>query len=1711
MIAENVIHEGPEFLVYKEMRRDVPAPVAIKQIKNKEAPAELLLQLKNELEHTHDSTIPGVRKAIRLENINGKPSLVMEYVDGLTLKEAFFIKERPLADFLKVAAKIADAVSEIHHHQVIHKDLNSKNILVSQDLSTVTIIDFGIATRFSLKSEYAINPDGLEGSLAYISPEQTGRMNRPVDSRSDLYSLGVIFYELVTGRLPFEASDPAEYVYCHIARKPIPPLQVNSSIPEMVSAVIMKLLEKNAENRYQSARGVNYDLELMLLQLHEKGAIGSFQLAQHDFTGRFHISSRLYGRENEILFLTNAFHRSLKGELQAVIVCGFSGIGKSSLIHEMYQPVTKAHGYFLEGKFGQFQRNIPYQAFIQAFSSYIKHFLTRDNSLLAEWKRNLKEALGENLSLLFSLIPDLDLLFDESEMQGFEHTIESQSRFNYSIIQFIKLIAGKETPVVLFLDDVQWSDLASLDLLKDILTDTSIQYLTIIISYRDNEVLGDHPLSVTLNEVRENNTQVRQARLKGLTVGDIAQLLGDTFNQPPAELGGLADIIFTKTEGNPFFINEFLKTLYAHDIIRWNAPAHKWEWVEERISEMSVTDNVVHFLSQKIKGFPADALKVLQCASCIGQKFSIRSLAGIMSIPVEPVVRTLYVAIKEGYIIPSIASKITGVQNGTEALPFSDASFAHDRFLQAVHSMLGEEERKRIHYSIGTWMLENEKADADIFEVVNHLNESRSFVISADDKNRLCQLNYEAGQKAKNSSAYEEALHYFQTAVSLLANDIWERNFSFAFQLSLARAEAEYLNLRVNEADQLFDGLMTRARSKLEKGYVYERKLSLAVALGKYPEALKLAYAALQLFNIRLPRSKAGKYFSILKNVVLMKWRFRNVKPEDLLKLPEIKNEKENLVTRIFSLAISPVYFSNDFAAYFATFLSLVNYTIVRGNSISSPHIFVTYGIIENAFFQNYRRAYAVGQVCLELNRRNFSPKVRGQLTSNLAGGIYHWVLPLRETFAEFYTGYKHSLEAGDYNYLAININQHIATQIRSGRNLKMILDEFEGYRTWIEKTNDPKMVWEFNLYMFCMRELREKNEETETKSFEESFVRENQAVKFNLGYFYTARSRYYFIMNEHEKLREVARRCIKLLLFFNASPSHADAVFYYSLSVVMSYRHFPVYKKQILKRRLRKNIRQFEKWETICPQNFSSQLLLIRSGYAKINNDITAAIEYCQKAATAAKENQFTQLEAIANELMANICQENNLQRESDQYLKRALLLYARWGATVKVDQLKNNYPALKNIDTREAITTTFTGELKKETVRLSSENIDLSSVMKASTTIAGEVRFDRLINKMMEIVIENAGAERGCLILEKEGLMMVKIPEIEDNKRVDLFIGIPEESNDFFPLSLVTYVYRTKEEVVIDEAVNDFRFSKDTYLQKKKPLSVLCIPILHQNKFVGILYLENNLATGVFTHERLTLLRLLSGQIAVSINNSILYENLEQKVADRTEEIVRQKDVIEYERQQSEKLLLNILPEETAIELKRTGTAQPKRFEDVTVLFTDFVDFSKFSEQLTPDALLEALGFYFGAFDDIIPRYNLERIKTIGDSYMCAGGLPSHDEENTEKTVAAAIEMRDFIIRAKRERTTSGKPCFDCRIGIHTGSVIAGIVGTKKFAYDIWGDTVNTASRMQEKGEANRINISGSTYEKIKLQYNCHHRGKIEAKNKGFIDMYFVDGRKE
>ncbi|MEZ4843604.1 MAG: serine/threonine-protein kinase PknK [Bacteroidia bacterium] len=1060
-----MVHEGIDFKV--EYRTDIANyehGVIVKQIKRAEETSALLYQLKNEWQHTANLKTEGVRKALAFKEIEGKNVLILESIDGITLREAFNQRRFSLVEFLKIGISISKILSDLHAEKIIHKDLNTKNILISHDFEKVTIIDFGISTKINLKSDYLVNPDKLEGSLAYISPEQTCRMNRVVDYRSDLYSLGVIFYELLAGKLPFEAYDPVEYIYCHIAKTPQPLTEIKPNTEPMVSKIVMKLLAKNAEDRYQSAKGLRNDLERVLNQLAKNQKVEEFELAQNDFSGKFQIYDKLYGRQTELNQLMNRFEQASNGELMVNFVTGFSGVGKSSLVHEIHKPITERRGYFVEGKFDQFQRNIPYQAFSQAFRAFVEQMLTENEEKLNQWKQKFKDMLGDNGGVITSVVPEFELVVGPYEKPPSLNPLESQNRFNHTFLQCIKVMANAEHPVVFFMDDMQWTDLASLELLKQIIIDDSVKHLFIILSYRNNETPSEHPLMVWRRELKEKD--FKDINLTGLTERDVQNLLSDTLFSKNEEVANLAKVVYKKTDGNPYYINEFLKSLNVNDLIFWNESNNKWQWDEQKISETSVTENVVQFLARKLQLFPTETLKVMQYASCIGNKFNVSLLCKSLNQTAEEVSGILTYLQEENYIIP-----LHHDRNNPET---AECRYAHDRFQQAVYSLIEESEKSKIHYQIGEILLSERKggnAGIEVFELVGHLNQAISQITADDEIKELCLLNFEAGNRALSSNAYKDALHFFRIAEKLLPKNSMLTDYEFSYKISLSKAEAEYLNLNLAEADKNIDNLLYHARNDLEKAELLNRKLINYVVLGKHKEALEVSRKCLKLLGIHIPSSLAGKALVIIKELIKAKFLLRNTKPEELVNLPELDSYEGKLISTVLSHTVTPAYFY-DLTFYVLLIFKMTNFSFKNGNTSSSPHTFVSYGVLCNAIFRSYKMGYDFGKVSLEINKKYPSSLTRGQLSTNLIGGVYHWIIPLRDTFEEFYTGYKHSVEAGDFNYAAITITTSYSVFLKSGKNLKSVYDEFQEYRNFVNSTKDTNLIMEHQMYNMMVEEL---------------------------------------------------------------------------------------------------------------------------------------------------------------------------------------------------------------------------------------------------------------------------------------------------------------------------------------------------------------------------------------------------------------------------------------------------------------------------------------------------------------------------------------------------------------------------------------------------------------------------------------------------------------
>jgi len=1703
MSEPELIHDGVDFCIYHQPVSEFGVPVAVKRLKKKVSTPALMFQLKNEWEQTNDLSLYGLRKAYKLDIANGNNALYLQYVQGISLRQFFTDHPWDLKEIIHVGVQIAKILSGVHAAGVIHKDINPRNILVSDPLREITLIDFGIATKLSLKSDYSIAPEKLEGSLAYISPEQTGRMNRTVDVRSDLYSLGVTLYELLAQRLPFNASNAIEFIYCHIAEKAVAPHVVNGRVPMVVSDIVMKLMEKNAEDRYQSAMGLKHDLETVLRALDKNEPVLSFDLGARDFSNRFQIPQKLYGREREVDQLLHLFDSAADGGSETCCVTGFSGVGKSTLIHEIYRPVTERRGIFIEGKFDQYQRNIPYQAFSVAFRSFVQQLLGDTEKGLNDWRHFIQDALGDNAGVITALIPEFEMIIGKQESPPSVGPVESQNRFNFTFIQFLRELASADHPLVLFLDDLQSADLASLSLLKALIS-ASLSHFYFIGAYRDNEVSSEHPMQVTLNELTKEKIRLHNIQLIGLNEKSVNELVSDTLGRKHSETTSLSAIVDKKTDGNPYFINEFLKSLYEEELIRWDAEDLKWQWDETDIAQKSATENVVQFLTRRITAYPTETLELMMCASCIGNSFSASVLKGVMGKPLASISQQLDMMVSQGYLSPAGTREIKTEEQQTFSV-FPEYRFVHDRFQQTVYSLIGEERRVHIHYRIGNYFLELREAGmVDAFDVVNHLNQSEKLVIGIEEKWQLCQLNYEAGLKAKNASAWNAANQYFNLAMSLMPLDAWDKHYDFTFNVVLERAQAEFLNHKVMEAEQLMDALLSKAHSNFDKAKVLSQKTVLYTVIGKNKEAVDVSKQCLGLLKIRVPRSPMGLKLGILTGLLKARWKLRGKHPSWLLSLPSLKSEHGKLIFRTISNSTNPAYFHDR--EYWA-FLQLTgtNYSIKNGNCEYSAFCYACYAILANALFRKYRYAYEFCDVLLKMNDQYFSSSERSRLLSPVSSGISHWILPLPATLKYFHEGYTNAMESGDLWYAGNIMVNRFVTQLKMGNNLQGVFDEFIGFKGFVEKQNNAFLSSEYTLYMLWIKMMATGVEESEIDEFEQDYVRNNKTNEFLIGYLYTFYTRYYLLMGEYSKALIYAEKVIKLANFFLVSPLEADAHFYCTLAICGNASDNN--ESQVLK--IRKRLKLLEKWEENCPENFSAYASIIRGELKRIANNLPEALKFFREAAHTAQQNHLLHLEGLAYEMSGVLCMNNNLRVEGLQHLQDAISIYAQWGGLAKVQKMKGDFPGLETIDKREKTGATFTKyNTLTDSVSLLNENLDLTTIMKASSAISGKVRFDELLNTMMKITMENAGAQSGILFLERKELL----PKISINPttQVKLIVGLPHEEDEELPVSLVQYVYRTNEEVVIDNAASDLRFLKDGFFKKYKPKSVLCVPILQHGEFIGALYMENRLAAGVFTQERLQLIRLLSGQIAVSIENSLAFETLEQKVGQRTEEISRQKDVMEQEKYKSDALLLNILPQEVTTDLKQTGKTKAQLYNDVTVMFADFVSFTKVAETLDPEELLQLIGKYFEVFDDVVEKHQAEKIKTVGDAYICVAGLPKEREDHAALMVTIAFDFLSAVERLNEQQVKEGQPAFAIRIGLSSGPVVAGVVGMKKYAYDIWGDTVNTAARMQENGEANRVNISGTTYEKVKDQYQCYYRGMVEAKNKGPIDMYFVEGRR-
>jgi predicted ATPase/signal transduction histidine kinase len=1546
------IYTNPHTVIYRGMQLEEQKPVILKTLTPTYPTPAQIAQLLHEAEILKDLNFPGIVKLYKLEKYNHFPVLILEDFGGISLKDFLSNNQIELQQFLQIGIKLAETIGQLHEHHIIHKDIKPSNIIVNIETGDVKIADFAIASLLPGENPALNHPNLLEGTLAYMSPEQTGRMNRAIDYRTDFYSLGITFYEMLCGELPFNATDPMELVHCHIAKTPVSPGEnrkqkvkdrINQTesdeIPQAVSDIVMKLLAKTADDRYQSAFGIFYDLEKCLAQLQTTGEISHITIGEQDRSSHLQISQKLYGRESELNLLLKTFERMKRGHTEIVLISGCPGLGKSWLVYEIHQPIVRENGYFIDSQFEEFKRDIPYAFLLQAFQDLLRQILTETAAQLLVWRQKILKALGGNCQVIIEVIPEVELIVGPQPPVPDLGANESQNRFNLVFQKFLRVFTQKAHPLVIFLDDLQWVDSASLKLIQLLATDPKSQYLLIIGAYREQEVNANHPLMLTAEAIKKAGGNVSAIALSPLDINSVNQFVADTLNCAPEKSLNLAELLFQKTGGNPFFITQLLKSLYSQKLLQFKlVPSQKsvepaephlsdfaqqipeqavkkckitgeWQWDIEQIQEIGITDNVVELMIDNIQKLSENTQELLKLAACLGNKFDLGILSTISEKPLVSAATDLWEALQSGLILPvNNAYKIpialaasTGLTDQISrdvtdelALPVADAGsatykFLHERVQQAAYALISEFQKQETHLKIGRFLLQNappEQLEDHVFDIVNQLNAARQ-ISSELEKFQLCQLNLIAGRKAKASAAYELAVKYLTVGIELLPSESWETDYDLTLSLYESAAEAAYLDTEFEKMEKWGEIVLQHATNELDKIKVFEIRITACAMQTKLQEAVKIGREALTMLGINFPESPIPLHIqqALTKTAAYLSGK----KIEDLINLPLMTNPRKLATMRVLSSMFSATLIVEPVLLPLIV-CEQVNLSINYGNSAFSAFGYANYGAILKGIVRDIDSGERFGQLALNLIERLNALEFKSKTLNLVAFILMHGKHHVKDTLPLLEEAYQSALQNGDLEcvgYAAVNICQSLYF---IGQELPQLERKMVKYNHLLFQLKQETVLTWNQIYRQTVLELMGNlaipdillGEACSEETLLPLLLKVNDRV--GLQHFYLQKLILAYLFGNVELALENAAQAEVYLDgvvgFINVPEYH----FYEALARLAAYSSAT---KQEQKEHLfyaTSNQKKLQKKALSAPMNLQHKCDLIAAEKARILGNIVKAMEYYDSAIAGAQANGYIQVQALAAELAGAFYLSLGRQKIAKTYLTEARYCYQRWGAKAKVAHLESKYSKLL---TSAAISTNIETHKSTSSACTTSGSagvLDLTTAVKASQTLAGEIVLDKLLAKMMKIVIENAGGQRGFLILEKSGKWVIEASGSVDVDRVSVMQSIPidfvaeDREVNLLAVAVVNYVARTQQSIVLNDATREGQFTRTPYIIAVQPKSILCTPLIHQGKLSGILYLENNLTTGAFTPDRLEILKLLSSQISISIENAQLYTNLQQ-----------------------------------------------------------------------------------------------------------------------------------------------------------------------------------------------------------------------------------------
>lgn len=1469
---------GPRSSVFRARREKDNLPVILKVVDSQGSTLRNVTRLKHEHQTIkllkHESLI----KTYSLEKHDHLLVLVLEDIGGISLFR--YLKDRAISPWqaLDIYIKATRQLALIHSFQIIHKDINPTNIVLNPKTGDVRITDFSISSRVSLKNRNPIE-ENLEGTLAYISPEQTGRMNRDVDYRTDFYSLGVSLYETLTGRLPFTSKDPMELIHCHLARNPLNPSMFNAEIPGMISEIILKLMAKNAEDRYQSCKGIINDLDRCLSTYRSTGNVEYFPPGQCDVAIKLRIPQKLYGREEEKALITERYEKIKTGAMEIIVLSGAPGTGRSALINELHKIMVRHRAYFISGKSDLYQRNIPYASLIQAFGKLTRKLLAESTNRLEYWKKRILENLGANARIMTEVIPEVELIVGPQQPVADLPPGESENRFSLVFRRFVGVFASPEHPLVLFLDDLQWADTATLKIIEQIAADKSIKSLLIICSYQEDEVTEAHPILETIDLVEASPASVSQIHLGPFPREVVTQIVSDALRMDREEIQVLADLVFEKTKGNPFFINEYLMQLSENKLLVFNEAEEIWQWDASRISGADLGEDAIEILMAKIARLGEGTQRILKHAACLGNRFSLAWLAPLCNFKRREALEHIMPAIEHGLVFS--LEDITFSAESKESNSW-DLEFVHDQIQQACYALTSADERKYIHLSVGRAMaLEPElnSSSERLFEVVNQYNLGVKFLKDETERESLMKMNLLAGKKALNSVAYEPALGYFSTGISLLPEFAWSTHYQTALELHLKRAQCEYLLGHNKQADNLFEEALARAETVPEMAEIYNLRTLLHTHKGMYFEAIEIGLAGLELLDISLPGMDDLAQVEMGALLQEIRSRIGNRTLDQLLDQPEMKEPTQLAAMALLGHIWAPAMNMNRNLMNLVV-LKIVDLSLKYGNTSITPCGYVGYGLIIGSLLGNYAEGDEFGKLALELSTRYDNPELASQVRFMYGAFVHPWRYHFRVCLPYLRESWRIGLESGNLVFASYSAFHIILQRFSRGDQLDSIARECQKYMDLLKGFNDDHHFLALKATSKMIRLLSKPIDEEGSwhdDDFNQNGFLETVQRRLYISaliHFYNSRVRVCYFLGDYEAALKGSLELERYAAFSWGWPTVAEQWFFGALSRAAIWDNAPDPTRSKLLMEVTALGEKLKPLALNSPANFRHRYLLVSAETARLAGRNDEAMDLYDEAIDSARKNEFSDVEALAFELAGHFFLARKKERIARIYLKDACFRYAQWGAHGAVTRLQQQFPYLGDLEERDRTTLTTTAT----TSAGQSDSLDLASFMKASRVISGEMHLGPLLEKLLHIALENAGAEKGYLILEKMERLYVEAEGIADREPVTILNIGPMGPHNRLSSAIVNYVYHTGQYVVLGNAAKEGLFTSDPYVFRNRPKSLLCLPLISHGKPIGVLYLENNLAPDAFSDERLEILKLITSEASISIENARLYTNLDK-----------------------------------------------------------------------------------------------------------------------------------------------------------------------------------------------------------------------------------------